>query len=160
MHLSDGIASMPIVIVGGLAAGAGITYGLRKLANEDIPKTAVLTAAFFVSSLIHIPVPPASVHLLLPGLMGMLLGWSVFPAVFTGLLLQYLMFGHGGITTLGINTVVLATPGVLCHVLFNRSVRLSRKSAFNCGFLAGGLGVIVACLLFTASLFDKSAAMP
>ncbi|MEN9223377.1 MAG: energy-coupling factor ABC transporter permease, partial [Thermostichus sp. BF3_bins_97] len=36
--------------------------------RRHLPKAALLTAAFFVASSIHLPLPPASVHLVLNGL--------------------------------------------------------------------------------------------
>ena len=77
---------------------------LKKLRNEDIPKVGVLSAGFFVAGLIHVPIGFASVHLVLNGLVGIILGWLSFPAIFVGLLLQSIMFQYGGITALGVNT--------------------------------------------------------
>jgi cobalt/nickel transport system permease protein len=57
--------------------------------------------AFFVASLIHVPFGPTSVHLLIPGLVGAMLGPSAFLSIGLGLLLQSLLFQFGGITALG-----------------------------------------------------------
>lgn len=46
---------------------------------ESIPKVGVLSSAFFVATLIHVPVGPSSIHLVLNGLMGVMLGWAAFP---------------------------------------------------------------------------------
>ena len=46
------------------------------------------TPAIFVASLVHVPVGPSSMHLVLNGLLGLLLGWAAFPAILVGLLLQ------------------------------------------------------------------------
>ena len=71
----------------------------------------MLSATFFVVSLIEVPMWPSSVHLLLTGLMGLVLGWAAFPAVLIALLLQAVLFQVGGLTTLGVNTLVMATAG-------------------------------------------------
>ena len=59
-----------------------------------IPRIALMTAAFFVASLIHVPIGPTSVHLLLNGLVGVLLGWRSALAIAVGLLLHGLPGGE------------------------------------------------------------------
>ncbi|MEB8386681.1 cobalt transporter CbiM [Rhodobacteraceae bacterium KMM 6894] len=122
MHIVDGALSNPVVIAGAIAAAGGIAYGLRSLTLERIPAAGVLSASFFVASLIHVPIGPSSVHLILNGLAGLLLGWAVFPALFVGLLLQAVFFGFGGLTVLGVNTVNIALPAVLAWMLFGRLI--------------------------------------
>ena len=117
MHIADGILSTPVLIGGATAATVGVGYGLWQMKPERVPQTAVLASAFFAASLIHLPLPGGSVHLVLTGLMGVMLGWSALPAIFVGLLLQYLFFTHGGLTTLGVNTVCMAVPALCCHYL-------------------------------------------
>ena len=65
-----------------------------------------MTAAFFVASLIHVSIGPTSVHLLLNGLLGVIVGRRAPLAVLLGLTLQAVLFGHGGFTTIGVNTCV------------------------------------------------------
>jgi cobalt/nickel transport system permease protein len=116
-HIPDGVLSIPVIVAGGVAAAAGIALGLRALDERDIPKMAILVAAFFVATLFAVPIGPSSVHLLLGGLMGLVLGVRAFPAVFVGLLLQAVMFGFGGLTSLGVDTVNMALPGVVLAFL-------------------------------------------
>lgn len=49
------------------------------------------------------------------GIIGLLPGWGAFPVILVALLLQGVFFQYGGITTLGVNTVVMAC-GVLAFV--------------------------------------------
>jgi cobalt/nickel transport system permease protein len=143
----------------GLAA-AGTAVGLKKLDYERVPQVAVLSSAFFVASLVHIPIGPASVHLILNGLMGLILGWVAFPAILVALLLQAVLFQYGGLTSLGVNTVIMSLPAVLCFYAFRAGARSERSrvsltSAFLCGFtavLAGSLLVALA-LVFTGESF-------
>ena len=69
MHISDGVLSKEVIIAGGALAASGTFIGLRKIDMDGIPKVAVMTAAFFVASLIHIPIGPTSVHLLFIGIL-------------------------------------------------------------------------------------------
>ncbi|MDS4073704.1 MAG: energy-coupling factor ABC transporter permease, partial [Defluviicoccus sp.] len=99
-HIPDGVLSAPVLIGAAAATAVGVAIALKRLDSERIPQTAVLTAVFFVASLVHIPIGPTSVHPLLSGLMGLVLGWAAVPAVLVGLVLQAAFFGFGGITVL------------------------------------------------------------
>ena len=137
MHIVDGALSNPVVIGGAVAAAGGIALGLKTLDLDRIPTAGVLSASFFVASLIHVPIGPSSVHLILNGLAGLLLGWAAFPALFVGLLLQAVFFGFGGLTVLGVNTLNIALPAVLAWLLFGRLI--GRGTPVQ-GAVWGGLG--------------------
>ncbi len=112
MHISEGILSGPVLISGATLAAAGTAVGLKKLDYDRIAQSGILAASFFVAALIHVPVGPSSVHLILNGIVGLLLGWAAFPIILVALLLQAVLFQFGGITTLGVNTVIMALPAV------------------------------------------------
>ncbi|MFO8111087.1 MAG: cobalt transporter CbiM [Desulfosalsimonadaceae bacterium] len=153
MHLSEGILTWPVLASGAAFAVAGTGIGLKKLKTEDIPKTAILSAAFFVASLIHVPIGPSSAHLILNGIIGILLGWAAFPAIMVALSLQALFFQYGGITTLGVNTLLMALPAVLCHLLFHPLIL--RKNAFlslAAGFSGGAFSVFLSGIFMAAFL--------
>lgn len=116
-HIPDGVLSAPVLIGGAVLAVGGLAVGLHRLDETEIPKTAILAAVFFVASLVAVPVGPSSIHLLLSGLMGLVLGTRAVPAVFVGLLLQAVLFGFGGLTSLGVDVVDIAFPGVILGVL-------------------------------------------
>jgi cobalt/nickel transport system permease protein len=141
-----------------------VAVGLKKMDHEKIPQVAVLSSAFFVASLIHVPVGPSNAHLIINGINGLLLGWLCFPAMLIALGLQAVLFQFGGVTVLGVNTVTMALPGVTCYYLFRGLVRHDRRlisgiSAFLCGSLAVFLsGILVAfCLVFTQESFLSAA---
>src|SRR5262245_12978314 len=129
VHISDGVLTAPwllggFVITAALALGAVAIDALRSfrrgrpVREEEIARVALLTAAFFVASLIHVPLGPTRVHLLLNGLLGVLLGWRAALAIPVGLFLQAALFGHGGFSTLGINSCVMTLPALLSWGLF------------------------------------------
>ncbi len=142
MHIVDGALSNPVVAAGVVLAVGGLAQGLRKLPMEKIPVAGVLSATFFVASLIHVPIGPSSVHLIMNGLAGLVLGWAAFPALFVGLLLQAVFFGFGGLTVLGVNTVVIAGPAVIVGLLLGGRIQNSptRAAAIWAG-LGGGLAI-------------------
>jgi cobalt/nickel transport system permease protein len=113
MHISEGVLSPPVLLTGACLAAGGLALGLKKTDYDRLPEAAVLAAAFFVASLVHLPIGPAAVHLVLPGICGILLGWSAFPAIFIGLSLQAILFQYGGLVVLGVNTAIMAGPAVL-----------------------------------------------
>ena len=153
MHIVDGALSNQVVIVGAVAAIAGVGYGLRALPMEKIPAAGVLAASFFVASLIYVPIGPSSVHLILNGLAGVILGWAAFPALFVGLVLQSVFFGFGGLTVLGINTVNIAMPAVLAGLLVRPFLALATpRTAAILGGFAGGLAIALTTLFVALSL--------
>lgn len=152
-HIPDGILSLPVLAVTTAAAAAGLAVGLRKLDEAEIPKTALLSAAFFVASSLAFPLGPSSVHLLLGGLIGLILGWKAFPAIFVGLLLQALLFGFGGLTTLGADLVNMAAPGVAFAALARPFIRTGRKGrAMVAAGLAAAASVMTTGALVAAEI--------
>ncbi len=154
MHISEGVLSAPVLLTGAFLSLVGLAIGLKNMKNEDIPKVAVLSSAFFVASLIHVPIGPTSAHLVLNGLVGMILGLGAFPSIFVALILQALLFQFGGLTTLGVNTFAMAMPAVLCYYLFRGILRRSKNTAFLGGFLGGGLSLLIAAILISIALIE------
>ncbi len=115
MHISEGYLSGPVLLSGAALTAAGTAIGLKKLDYERIAQAGILASAFFVASLVHVPIGPSNAHLILNGIIGLLLGWGAFPAILVALLLQGVFFQYGGITTLGINTFIMAAPAVAMH---------------------------------------------
>ncbi|MDL1964014.1 MAG: cobalt transporter CbiM [Deltaproteobacteria bacterium] len=155
MHISEGVLS-PAILTGGAALTAiGVGIGLKNIDYEEIPYIGILTAGFFVASLIHLPIGPASVHLVLNGILGLILGWKAFPAILVGLALQALLFQFGGITTLGINTLNMALPAVTSYYLFGWGVKKSsgRLIFIITAFAAGSCAVLFAGMLVGFSLY-------
>lgn len=140
-HIPDGVLSVPVVAGDAVIAATAVVYALRKMDYETIPRVAVMTALFFVASLVNVPVGPSSAHLILAGLMGLVLGWAAVPAVLIGLVLQAVLFGFGGLTTLGVNTVNIALPAVLWAMLLRRAL-LNGPSVSRVAFVAGTVSVL------------------
>lgn len=147
--------------VAGYAIAGGVTWAVLRQIHKttdpqaEIPKAALLAAAFFVGSSISLPLPPASVHLVLNGLLGALLGWYAWPAILIGLLLQAVLIGHGGLTTLGVDAVMMGVPALIAAQVFRLRLRWGQKlpPARSLGifsFLAGSVGVGLATLIFFA----------
>lgn len=155
MHISEGVLS-PAVLIGGAAlTAAGVAVGLKNLEQNDIPTLGILSAAFFVATLIHIPVGPVSAHLVLNGMVGLLLGWKAFPVIFIGTVLQAVLFQYGGITTLGVNTFNMALPAVICYFFFGWGITSDSKRTFVIitAFCSGFFAVMITGFLVGFSLY-------
>lgn len=118
VHISDNVLAPPWLLAGFALTAILLWLGSRKLSDDEIPRIAILTAAFFVSSSIHIRVGPTSIHLLLTGLVGVVIGMRAPLAIFTGLLLQAFLIGHGGYYVLGVNACIMTCPALLALALF------------------------------------------
>lgn len=153
MHIAEGVLSAPVLITGAAVAAAGVAYGLKKIRSDRCMLAGLLGAAFFVASLIHIPVGVSSAHLILNGLVGVLLGWASFPVIFVALLLQAVLFQFGGFTVLGVNTATMGLGAVAAYYLF---IAIARKNKDNrlklAGFCGGFFAVFISGVLTAAAL--------
>lgn len=158
MHIPDGILPTQVCAAGYAITGLATWYSLRQIDRKpdpsaEIPKASLLTAAFFVASSIYIPVPPASVHLILNGLLGVVLGYFAFPAILIGLFFQALVIGHGGLTTLGVNAAMMGIPALLAYRIFGLRNSLGKVLAEPVrtgmfAFLGGTFGLGLSALIF------------
>ncbi len=147
MHISEGVLSGPVLLSGGVLAAVGTAIGLKKMDYDRLAQVGMMASSFFVASLIHVNIGPSSVHLILNGIVGLLLGWSAFPAILVALALQAVFFQFGGITVLGVNTVIMAFPAVFCCFVFRPFLKkngtVSMIAAFGCGFCAVLLSAVL-----------------
>jgi cobalt/nickel transport system permease protein len=153
MHISEGVLTVPVLLAGAGGAMLGLAVGLRRMDVQEIPRVALLTAAFFVASLVHIPIGPSNAHLVLNGILGILLGWTAFPAIFIGLFFQAVLFQFGGFTTLGINTLNMAVPSVVMGALARPALR-SNSGIFSLVMagIAGAGAIIMSAAMVAGSL--------
>ena len=154
MHIAEGVLSPAVLGGGAVLALAGTAQGLRRLEYGRLVTVGILSAAFFVASLIHVPVGLASAHLVLNGLVGVLLGWAAFPSILVALLLQALLFQFGGITVLGVNTFTMGFAAVASWYVFRAVCRLCPgMGGVRAGaFMGGALGVALAAVLTALAL--------
>ncbi len=155
VHLSDGVIATPWLACGIAGAAILILLALWRIREDEIPRIGLLSAAFFVGSYPHIPLAflPTSVHLILNGLVGVALGRRAPLAIAIGLLLQFLLLHHGGYTTLGLNTCIIALPALFagwCYPV----LKAIKVSAFVRGVVLGGGAVALTVTLnFLVLLF-------
>ncbi len=132
-----------------------LALAVWRVREEDIPRIGVLTAAFFVGSSIHIKlaVLPTSVHLILNGLVGVVLGRRAPLAIAVGLLLQYLLLAHGGYDHARAQCVHRRHSGgrrgvVLPAAAKTRAAPFARGLLLGVGAAAGAVGLNFLVLFF------------
>lgn len=169
VHISDGVLSWPwlaggFIVLAVLVLGAMLgdfiraRLGKRRFQEEEIAQMALLTAVFFVASLIHVRVGPTSVHLLLNGLLGVVLGWRSALAIPVGLFLQVVLIQHGGFSTLGVNSCVMVLPALLAWLLFAGLQRVPWRCQpwFRAGLVALSILAWTLSLVFSVVLLSTN----
>ena|SRR5690625_5292519 len=149
MHIADGVISISVAAVTTAGALGVLAYSIKGTKEEEIPKISLLSGAFFVASLINIPIGPTSVHPLLGGFLGLVLGRRAPFAIFIGLILQAILFQHGGISTFGANTLLMSIPALL---VYWGAPLLKKLSLFSKAFIGGFFAVMTGVLLLTLLL--------
>jgi cobalt/nickel transport system permease protein len=102
-----------------------------------------------------VPIGPGNVHLILGGLMGIVLGWSCFPAILIALFLQSLFFNYGGLVVLGVNTTIMALPALVCFYLFRPWLRTNGRKRKIGAFAAGFLAIFLSSLIMATALWSS-----
>lgn len=160
MHISEGVLRPEILAGTAVLTAVGVAIGLRQSRDTDIPTMGMLSAAFFVASLVHVPVGPGSMHLILNGLLGMVLGVRAFPVILVALLLQALLFQFGGLTSLGANALNMALPAVITSLALGwvKKPGVSGGVFTAAAFLCGSVSVFLSGLMVGLTLFLNGAA--
>uniref|UniRef100_UPI004047D1E1 cobalt transporter CbiM n=1 Tax=Aliarcobacter sp. TaxID=2321116 RepID=UPI004047D1E1 len=151
MHISDGILSIEMTVATSIVAAVFIIFAFKKMSNENISLVAAFSALFFITSFIHIPLGPSQIHLMLIGFIGIFLGSLTFLAVGIALVLQALLLGFGGISSLGANLLIMALPSFLVYLLFKLQIikTLNQKIKY---FFLGFIGVFISTLFLAIIL--------
>ncbi len=142
MHIADGI--LPVAWCGAAYAAAVplVYWSARNAQPPEIVKMGLMASTLFAVSLVHIPVAGTAIHVGLLGVAGVLLGSRALVVVFSALLLQALLFQHGGLLALGVNTLNMGMGALLAGLLW----RLPGANPAVKGFAAGFAGVILPAL--------------
>jgi len=153
VHINDGVLTWPWLLGGFALSGLLMLAALPGLrTEEELPRIALLTAAFFVAALLHVKVGGVtSVHLLFNGLVGVVLGRRSALAIPVGLVLQKALLDHGGVVTLGVNTCVMTLPALLVGGLCGE---LHRGGWLRLGWLRALLVALAAAVWLLSLVFS------
>lgn len=118
LHIPDGLLPTYLWLGGYILAAIVIAWTIKNLNKRDnvpLARAAMIGAFLLLAFSIPLGVP---IHLNLAALAGILLGSTLgFLVVFVVNLLLALM-GHGGITVLGLNTLIVGSEAIIAGFLF------------------------------------------
>lgn len=152
MHISEGVLKPEILVPAGIITAGLTAYLLYKIKPNDIVRTACMSAVFFVGSFVHFPLGPSSLHLVLGGVVGAFSGRFAFLSILVALLFQGVFFGFGGLSTLGVNALIIGLPAIFGAYfvrLGNEKTKSLQKLFY---FLAGFVPVAISSILLSAVL--------
>lgn len=154
VHISDNTLTPAWQAGGFVATALLILIGTFRLREEEIPRIALLTAAFFVASSIHFKVGPTSVHLLLNGLMGVVLGRRAALAIAIGVFMQAVLLTHGGFGVMGVNCCIMTIPALVAWQIFAGLKHLAWRSlpVFRAVLVSLSVMAWLLCLVYSAIL--------
>ncbi len=155
MHIADGILPVELAAAADALAVGGVYLAGRKTEPEEIPRMGIMAATLFTVSLIHFPLAGTSIHLGLFGLAGILLGVRAFPAVFITMLFQSLIFQHGGLISVGINSINMGAGALAGYLIWKSGVLPASVRAFIAGFTGIALPALMMAAEFQLAGYGK-----
>ena len=167
MHIPDGYLSVPTVIATYAVAIPLWIIGFKKLKKrlneETLPLIGALSALSFIVMMFNIPIPGGtSGHAVGAVLIAILFNpWIGFISVSLVLLIQALVFGDGGISTLAANALSMAFVGSFVGYYIFKAVKKYKFAPFIAGW--SGIvasSVIVALLLGIQPIFWSEGGHP
>ena len=154
MHIPDGFLT-PYVFVPAFVITIifwAICLKKVKLTEKQVPIMGLLTALFFAAMMMNYPVVGGTTaHLLGGASMGLILGpFAGGISVTIILVLQALLFGDGGLTTLGANVLNMGIIGVLVpcalFLILNKLVGATGKKLYAIIFVSAFAGDVLAAI--------------
>jgi len=146
MHIADGVIPVGICAAADALAVGAVYLAGQKVESEEIPRMGIMSAALFTVSLIHFPMAGTSIHLGLFGLAGILLHYRAFSVVFITLLFQSLIFQHGGLVSVGLNSINMGMGALAAWMIW----RMKPLHFIPRSFLAGFIGILLPAVMMAA----------
>lgn len=171
MHIPDAFIPIPQGIVYWIIALVFVALALRwaknEMSEEKIPIVAVLAAGIFALQSFNLPVSMGTSGHLVGGALAAIVLGSPFAAVFIltlVLIVQGVLFGDGGITTMGANIINMGViGGFVGFYSFKGLIGITRSmpaSAFLAAWLACFIPALAASVeMFVAGTFPLEAGL-
>ncbi len=160
MHISDGILSPLWILVWWVLALAFVGVGLHSVRKSTraapgyMPMIALLGAAVLVISIWHIPVPVAGScsHPVGTPMAAIIVG--PFAAVLISFVVLFfqLFIGHGGLTSLGANTISMGVIGAFAGFYCYQFCTRLHFNIFSAGAIAGTFGSLLVYVMTALQL--------
>lgn len=164
MHIPDGLMWPIILAVGWVFALIAISIAARKCAssvtNEKVPTMAILAAGIFVAQMLNFPIIGGTTgHLLGATLATLIVGpWAAIIVMSVVVIVQGLLFGDGGVLSMGLNLTNMAVVAIAASAVALRFTKGIRTEASV--FAAAWLSVFAASLLCALELALSDLAAP
>jgi cobalt/nickel transport system permease protein len=160
MHIPDAFIPIPQGIVYWIIALVFVALALRwaknEMSEEKIPIVAVLAAGIFALQSFNLPVSMGTSGHLVGGALAAIVLGSPFAAVFIlalVLIVQGVLFGDGGITTMGANIINMGViGGFVGFYSFKGLIRMTRSMPVS-AFLAAWLACLIPALAAAGEMF-------
>lgn len=148
IHLPDGVFPIWLWVLGFIITityiGIAIKSTSKKDINKNIPLIAIMSAIMTVAMSIHI-IPPFY-HINTSAIIGIILG-PIFSPISIFVVNSILaLLGHGGVSTIGINTIVISAEAIFAYYLFSITKKYFKKifiSAFISTFISLALASLI-----------------
>ena len=153
MHIPDAFIPIPQGIVYWIIALVFVALALRwaknEMSEEKIPLIAVLAAGIFALQSFNLPVSMGTSGHLVGGALAAIILGSPFAAVFIltlVLIVQGVLFGDGGITTMGANILNMGVIGGFVGFYSFKGVMRITKNINLSTFIAAWLACLIPAL--------------
>lgn len=157
MHIPDGFLSTEVCAATTALSLGAVGYSLHKLkdslADRTVPMTGMMAALVFAGQMVNFPLIGTSGHLIGGVLAAAILGpWAGCLALTLVLFVQCLLFGDGGIISLGANIlhmgVVGAIGGYAIYSAIRRFLGRTGSATIVAAVVASWVTVMAAAALF------------
>ena len=156
MHIPDGYLSpqtyIPLAGVFVTVAAVAVKKVKKEVSAKSIPYLGMASAFSFLIMMFNLPIPGGTTgHAVGSAVIAIILGpWATVIAVSVALIFQALIFGDGGITTIGANCVNMAVVmSFAAYFIFKLINWNSHKPSriFIASFFSGYLSLVFASIL-------------
>jgi len=114
IHIPDGVMPLWLILLGWIGAACLLGWATRRLGRRDIrqsvPRVGVMAAAMLVA--MSTEFAPIGYHMNLTVVAGIMVGPALGIVAAFIVVLILALFGHGGITVVGLNTLVIGAECV------------------------------------------------
>ena len=150
IHLPDGVIPFVWWFGGYIAALLVAIFVLRQIDKDSvrrkIPIAAVMAAVMLIT--MSIPLGFLPFHLNLSALAGILMGPGLGFVIAFVVNIFMAMMGHGGVTVIGLNTLIIGAEAVLAFLIFS-GLRNKLQQSFSSG-ISVALALVVSITLMIA----------
>lgn len=155
MHIPDGFLTPYITIPAFIITIIFWVISFRKikLTDQQVPMMGLLTALFFAAMMMNFPIiGGTTAHLLGGAAIGLILGpFAGLTSMTIILVLQALLFGDGGLTTLGANVLNMGIIGIfvpcIIFLIINKAFKIKTTTAlFTTIFISAFAGDFLAAI--------------